>query len=128
MVRSIKRKAAGRIQTAKVDLQNNYINELSTQQVNFHEVNALAMSYLPSILSRWLPDGKVYGHEFTALNPKRNDHKAGSFRVNLMTGRWADFATGDSGGDIVSLAAYLADLSQSDAAKAILRMLGVSHG
>lgn len=127
-MRTIKRKAAGRVQTAKVNLQNNYTNQPSAQQVNFREVNALAMSYLPSLLSKWLPDGKAFGHEFTALNPKRNDHKAGSFKVNLVTGRWADFATGERGGDIVSLAAYLADLSQSDAAKAILRMLGVHHG
>lgn len=127
-MRFTKRKAAGANQTAKLNLQNNYTNQPSTQQVNFREVNQLAMSYLPSLLSKWLPDGKVLGHEFTALNPKRNDNKAGSFKVNLVTGRWADFATGDRGGDIVSLAAYLADLSQSDAAKAILRMVGVNHG
>lgn len=127
-MRIIKRKAVGANQTAKLNLQNNYTNQTNAQQVNFREVNQLAMSYLPSLLSKWLPDGKVSGHEFTALNPKRNDHKAGSFKVNLVTGRWADFATGERGGDIVSLAAYLADLSQSDAAKAILRMVGVYHG
>lgn len=127
-MRITKRKAAGTNQTAKLNLQNNYTNQANAQQVNFREVNGLAMSYLPSLLSKWLPDGKILGHEFTALNPKRNDHKAGSFKVNLITGRWSDFATGDRGGDIVSLAAYLADLSQSDAAKAILRMVGVHHG
>jgi hypothetical protein len=127
-MRITKRKAAGRVQTAKLNLQNNYTNHPRAEQVNFREVNALAMSYLPSLLSKWLPDGRVLGHEFTALNPKRSDHKAGSFKVNMITGRWADFATGDRGGDIVSLAAYLADLSQSNAAKEILRMLGVHHG
>ncbi len=127
-MRITKRKAAELIQTAKLNLQNNYTNQANAQQVNFRDVNQLAMSYLPSLLSKWLPDGKILGHEFTALNPKRNDHKAGSFKVNLVTGRWADFATGERGGDIISLAAYLADLSQSDAAKAILRMVGVHHG
>jgi hypothetical protein len=127
-MRITKRKAAGGNQTAKLNLQNNYTNQTNSQQVNFREVNQLAMSYLPSLLSKWLPDGRVSGHEFTALNPKRNDHKAGSFKVNLATGKWSDFATGDRGGDIVSLAAYLADLSQSDAAKAILRMVGVNYG
>lgn len=127
-MRTIKRKAAGRLQTARVNLQNNYTRKPSAKQVNFREVNQLAMSHLPSLLSKWLPDGRISGHEFAALNPKRNDHKTGSFKVNLVTGRWADFATGDRGGDIVSLAAYLADLSQTDAAKSILRMLGVNHG
>ena len=41
------------------------------------------------------------------MNPTRPDRRAGSFKVNLRTGRWADFATGDKGGDAVSLAAYL---------------------
>ncbi len=123
-----KRKAAGSNRTAQLNLQNNYNNPRASQQVNFTEVNSLAMSYLPNLLTKWLPDGKIFGQEYTALNPKRNDNKAGSFKVNIQTGRWADFATGDRGGDIVSLAAYLADLSQSNAAKAILRMLGVHHG
>ena len=40
-------------------------------------------------------------------NPTRADRRPGSFSVNTRTGRWADFATGDRGGDVVSLAAYL---------------------
>lgn len=123
-----KRKAAGRIRTAKLNLQDNYTNQAYTEQVNFQSVNQLAMSYLPSLLSKWLPDGKTSGREFIARNPKRHDRRAGSFKVNLATGRWADFATGDRGGDVVSLAAYLANLNQPEAAKAILRMLGVQHG
>ena len=42
-----------------------------------------------------------------ARNPTRPDRRPGSFKINLTTGRWADFATGDRGGDPVSLAAYL---------------------
>jgi len=37
--------------------------------------------------------------------------------VNLLTGRWADFATGDKGGDPISLLAYLRSISQGDAAR-----------
>ena len=33
--------------------------------------------------------------------------------INLRTGRWTDFATGDGGGDPVSLAAYLAGCGQA---------------
>ena len=40
------------------------------------------------------------------LVPRRADHRKGSFKINLTTGRWSDFATGDAGGDLVSLAAY----------------------
>ena len=30
--------------------------------------------------------------EYVALNPTRADKRAGSFKINLQTGRWADFA------------------------------------
>ena len=60
-----------------------------------------------------------------ARNPKRADHHHGSFKINLITGRWSDFATGDAGGDLISLAAYLFDLNQRDAAIHVAGMLGV---
>lgn len=56
---------------------------------------------------QWLPDGKRVGAEWVARNPTRADNRPGSFTVNLQTGAWADFATGDKGGDPISLWAYL---------------------
>lgn len=94
--------------------------------IAFDKINNAALMRLPDLVARWLPDGKRRGREWVARNPKRADHRPGSFSVNLDTGRWADFATGDTGGDVVSLAAYLAGLSQSDAARELARMLGVS--
>jgi hypothetical protein len=44
--------------------------------------------------------------------------------VNLLTGAWADFATGDAGADLVSLAAYLFQLKQGEAALRVAHMLG----
>ncbi len=93
--------------------------------VNFSTINAAALRELPALLTRWLPDGRAVGREWTARNPRRADRAAGSFRVNLVTGRWSDFATGDAGGDVVSLAAYLFGLSQLDAARRVADMLGV---
>jgi hypothetical protein len=60
-----------------------------------------------------------------ARNPTRTDRSPGSFKVNLHTGRWADFATGDKGSDAISLAAYLFGLKQSEAARRIADMLGI---
>jgi hypothetical protein len=90
---------------------------------DFEAINRAALAYLPNLLARWLPDGHVVGREWEALNPRRADRNPGSFRINLQTGRWADFATGDRGGDVVSLAAYLFDLRQTDAARRIEMML-----
>lgn len=61
-----------------------------------------------------------------ALNPTRRDRHLGSFRINVRSGRWADFATGDRGGDVVSLAAYLSHLKQSEAAEKLGGMLGLA--
>ena len=97
-------------------------------RLDFAAINAAALGSLPVLLERWLPDGKRRGAEWVAYNPKRNDNGLGSFSVNMNTGRWADFATGDKGGDPVSLAAFLFDLRQSEAAREIAQMLGVSHG
>ena len=95
--------------------------------IDFSGINRAALAALPSLLHRWLPDGRVVGHEYEARNPTRSDRRPGSFRVNVTTGKWADFATGDKGGDVVSLAAYLAGTGQLEAARNLAEMLGVGH-
>ena len=65
------------------------------------------MAVLPALLRRWLPDGRIEGNEYVARNPRRSDRRLGSFKINLRTGRWADFAFDARGGDPISLAAYL---------------------
>jgi hypothetical protein len=96
-----------------------------TARVDFDRVGAAALAALPSLLARWLPSGRRQGAEYVALNPTRHDRALGSFRVNLRSGRWADFATGDKGGDPVSLAAYLFRLGQVEAAEKLAGMLGL---
>lgn len=71
---------------------------------------------------KYLPDGKRHGKEWSPKNPTRTDNKAGSFKINLNTGEWADFATGDKGSDIVSLHAYLNNLTQLKAAESLLNL------
>ena len=95
--------------------------------INFSGINRAALTSLTAIVSRWLPDGKREGNEWVSLNPRRADRRRGSFKVNLQTGKWSDFATGDRGGDPVSLAAYLYNLKQGEAAKNLADMLGVCH-
>jgi hypothetical protein len=92
---------------------------------SFGMVNTAALAALPTLLERWLTTGRRHGREYVALNPTRPDRRLGSFRINLTTGKWADFATGDRGGDPVSLAAYLFGLSQGEAARRLSEMLGL---
>lgn len=97
-----------------------------SRSIDFAGINRAALGVLPSLLSRWLPGGRYEGHEYVARNPRRADRNLGSFRINTATGRWSDFATDDKGGDVVSLAAYLADIKQVEAARRLADMLGMS--
>jgi len=89
-------------------------------------VNRAALAVLPPLLARWLPGRRIEGAEDVVLNPRRADHRPGSFRINTRTGCWADFAVeGVCGGDVVSLAAYLGGIRQAEAAERLSAMLGI---
>ena len=92
-------------------------------EINFSGINRAACTHAEDLLHEWLPGGKVQGQEYVVRNPKRADNSPGSFRINMKTGKWADFATDDRGGDLVSLYAYLNDVKQDQAAKEVLEQL-----
>jgi hypothetical protein len=96
--------------------------------LDFDAINQAALAAFPAVLNRLLPRGKTVGRELVALNPRRPDRNLGSFKVNRFNGRWCDFATGDKGGDPVSLVAYLAGVSQGEAARLLAQMLGLEIG
>jgi hypothetical protein len=95
------------------------------RQLDFKIIARSAVANAQILLPRWLPDGRRIGSEWLARNPTRPDRHLGSFRVNLKSGRWADFATGDAGGDLISLRAYLDGTSQLKAAVRLTRELGL---
>ena len=87
-----------------------------------------AVAPRPRSSQRLLPNGRREGNEYVALNPRRGDRHLGSFRINLANGRWADFALADKsarGGDPISLVAYVLNIKQSEAARGLMRMLGM---
>lgn len=94
--------------------------------IDFAAINRAAVARLDDILRRWLPDGRYEGREYVVRNPRRHDHTPGSFKINLQTGRWADWAADARGGDPISLAAYLFQLSQVEAARRLADMLGLA--
>ena len=103
-------------------------SSLRKSHVDFHEINRAALPAMRPILNRILLGGRYEGREYVVLNPRRSDKNAGSFKINVATGRWADFATGDKGGDPISLIAYLERVKQSAAARLLARMLGLDVG
>jgi hypothetical protein len=98
---------------------------IAMKRIDFAKVNATASGALPGLLARWLPGGAQRGEEYVVRNPRRDDRRAGSFRINVRTGKWADFATGDRGGDPVSLFAFLKGLNQAHAAVAVAQIVGI---
>lgn len=91
----------------------------------FLAVNTVALPMLNSLCARWLAGGKLEGSEWVVRNPTRTDNRPGSFKVNLGTGMWADFATDARGGDPISLRAYLEGMTQIEAARLLADELGV---
>jgi putative DNA primase/helicase len=85
--------------------------------IDFEKINQQLLTNAQGYLFAWFPDGKIKGSEYVALNPKRADNSAGSFSINIHTGVWCDFATGDKGRDLISLYAWKENISQSTAAK-----------
>ena len=92
--------------------------------VDFATVNRAALQRLAELLPQWLPGGRREGHEYVVRNPKRPDQQLGSFKINLTTGAWSDFATGDKGGDPVALVAFLRGIAQGKAARELAAELG----
>lgn len=101
------------------------IEAVRSGRIDFDRVNEAALRNADAVVRGLLPDGRREGMEWVARNPLRNDRKPGSFKVNLVTGKWGDFATNDRGGDLVSLAAFVASLPQRDAAIRLAESLGV---
>ena len=95
------------------------------RSIDFKRIREAALASSESIVTRWLPNGRREGREWVAKNPRRADNSLGSFKINLRTGFWSDFKTGDRGGDLISLAAFLYDMKQDEAARNIADMLGI---
>jgi putative DNA primase/helicase len=94
------------------------------KKINFREVKDVLRGSEYMILRQLLPNGKREGNEFVALNPTREDKNLGSFRININSWKWADFATNDRGSDIISLYAYIKGINQLAAAKELIEIGG----
>ena len=101
--------------------------QFDNARLDFKSIARAALEQAPRILSSWLPDGKRQGGEYLSRNPTRSDDSAGSFSVNLNTGVWKDFATGDAGGDLIALIAYLEGTDQAPAARRLADFLGIAN-
>jgi putative DNA primase/helicase len=103
----------------------NLVSRDIPQHIDFSDISNAALAALDMLIPKLLPGGHRSGDEWVCRNPTRNDNSAGSFKVNLRSGVWSDFATGDKGGDAIDLMAYLEGRSNLEAARELADMLGV---
>jgi putative DNA primase/helicase len=87
-----------------------------SQSISIDKIASAAHSRLFRLVPHWLPCGRRVGNDWVVRNSTRNHNATVSFKINLHTGIWEDFATGAKGGDAVSLLANLHFLSQQEAA------------
>jgi uncharacterized protein (DUF927 family) len=99
--------------------------EAAAKRVDFSAVSSAALSALDFLVPRLLPSGYRSAGEWVARNPTRNDSRHGSFKINMKTGVWSDFATGDKGGDVIDLVAYLHGKSKLEAARDLQQLLNL---
>ena len=94
-------------------------------RIDFERVKAAALANAEAVVRGFLPEGRREGAEWVARTPLRDARRPGSFKVNLNSGKWGDFASGDRGGDLVSLAAFVAGVDQRTAAIRLAEALAI---
>ena len=96
---------------------------MSAHRLDFAEVARAALPHLPELCRRWLPGGRLIGAEWTCGS--LTGEPGESCKVNIRTGKWADFNNGAKGRDAVSLTAAVHRLSQIEAARRLAAMLSM---
>lgn len=69
--------------------------------IRFGELAAALLQMADDLVPRWLPGGRLDGREYTCADLCGGP--GGSTKVNLDSGKWADFQAGDAGADLLSL-------------------------
>lgn len=96
-----------------------------TPRLDFQNIAMAALPHMAVLCARWLPGGVRIGQEWCCGSLA--GERGMSCKVNLRTGRWADFNSGEKGGDAISLAAAIHRISQAEAARRLADMLGISQ-
>lgn len=91
---------------------------------DFKELNDQLKTSVITLLHDWLPGGNVLGREYSCGD--LSGSKGKSLRVNIETTLWKDFATGDAGGDLISLYAKIKNIGNFEAYRYLSGIQGVS--
>ncbi len=93
------------------------------QGVDFSSMADALLARADALVPQWLPGGTRRGDEYVCGD--LSGGKGESCSVNLRTGKWADFAGDQRGGDLISLYAAVRGLGNGQAARELARDLGI---
>lgn len=91
--------------------------------IKFADLAAALLSRSEQLLPAWLTGGKRNGHEWVCGSLAGEE--GSSLSINIHSGMWSDFATGEKGGDLVSLYAAIHGLTMGKAALSVARDEGL---
>lgn len=90
--------------------------------IDFEKTRAEITPYIETLIERWLSAGKRNGR-YWMVGSLMNE-PGESLAVDLQNGIWKDYATGEKGGDLISLWAAMHRIEQLEAAKQVLEQIG----
>lgn len=120
------KETAGRVERILAGYRNthNYYRQKSKfpqdQHAGYSEINAAVLA--AGLPLAWYPAGKHYGQSLRIGNMIGDP--GGSFWICLRTGAWKDHATGEGGGDLISLYAARERIAHGEAKQRLAEMLG----
>ena len=99
------------------------VGNARAKKLPFDQIRADTLAIAEQLLREWFPVGKVVGREFKVGNLRGEPGE--SLGINLITGRWKDFDTGEKGYDLIGLYAAYSRIDRAKATHELGRKLGV---
>ena len=91
--------------------------------INFAALADALLARVEQLLPQWLPGGIVRGHEYVCGS--LSGGSGSSCSINLVNGKWADFANDEKGADLIGLYAAINGLTMGKAAVQVAREEGL---
>ena len=91
--------------------------------MDFKTLASALLSQIDFLIPDWLPGGRLHGVEYKCGSLQGGEGR--SFSINMRTAKWADFATNEKGGDLISLYAAIHGISQKESARRLADKCGV---
>lgn len=88
---------------------------MTTEKINFDDLNKVLSTRIREFLPSWLPGGRMVGNEYNVSSLRGGI--GDSLRFNVIKCIGSDFATGEKFGDVIDLYAKINNLTQIESAK-----------